>query len=118
MIGAELAWSLHLLRRPAEAKAQLIELLRLDPNYAHAYFVRGLVELATGEHASAIASEEKAIALAGLGEIDAALDQLHRGVDERDMLLAENLFDPVLDPVRGSRRYVELLARMEISTNR
>ena len=37
-----------------------------------------------------------------------------RGVDERDMLLAENLFDPVLDPLRHSSRYRELLARMEI----
>jgi len=59
-----------------------------------------------------------AIALTTLGEHEAALDQLHRGVDERDMLLAENLFDPVLDPVRHSPRYDELLARMEIRASR
>ncbi|HEY9228791.1 MAG TPA: protein kinase [Gemmatimonadaceae bacterium] len=165
VIGSELGWSLHLLRRPAEAIAQLNELLRLDPNCVHAYFVRGLVQIAMGAYADAVASVEKAlalggyfpfaeavlsrahaalgdretarellddlharaahefvppftlaIALIGLGEHDAALDQLHRGVDERDMLLAENLFDPVFDPLRQSPRYAQLLARMEMSS--
>ena len=59
-----------------------------------------------------------AIALTGLSETSAALDALHRGVDERDLLLAENLFDPIFDRLRDEPRYATLLERMGIPLSR
>ena len=165
IIGAELAWVLHLLRRSDEANAQIDALLRIDPNFAHAHCVRGLVRIAIGDYTDAIVSLDKslalggfyplghaalchahaaigetataqrlldelrkrasrgfvppfalAIALAGLGETNDALSALHRGVDERDMLLAENLFDPILDRLRREPSYLALLGRMGITS--
>ena len=165
IIGAELAWVLHLLRRSDEANAQIDALLRIDPNFAHAHCVRGLVRIAIGDYTDAIVSLDKslalggfyplghaalchahaaigetgtaqrlldelrkrasrgfvppfalAIALAGLGETSEALSALHRGVDERDMLLAENLFDPILDRLRREPSYLALLGRMGITS--
>ena len=53
-----------------------------------------------------------AIAFTAVGDLDQALACLHRGVDERDVLLAENLFDPILDALRNEAGYRALLDRM------
>jgi tetratricopeptide (TPR) repeat protein len=65
MIGVELGWVLGMLGRGDEALAQLDGVLRLDPNFAHVYLVRGLVRAARGDHAGAIADERRALELGG-----------------------------------------------------
>ena len=52
------------------------------------------------------------VAFAGLGDLDAAYQWLRRGVEERDVLLPENFFDPLLDPIRGDPRYAEVERRL------
>jgi len=49
---------------------------------------------------------------AGLEDTSAALDWLEKAMHEKDVLLPENLFDPLLDPLRGSARYRKVAERM------
>ncbi|MEW5917518.1 MAG: hypothetical protein AB1762_13990, partial [Gemmatimonadota bacterium] len=63
--GAELGWILHLNRRREEALVQLDALLNLDPNYAHAHFIRGVVLLQSHEYHAAVAAINRARALGG-----------------------------------------------------
>jgi eukaryotic-like serine/threonine-protein kinase len=53
-----------------------------------------------------------AVACTGLGDKTRAIGWLNRGIDERDMIMAENLFDPILDPLRGDPRFAEVERRM------
>jgi len=53
-----------------------------------------------------------AVAYTGLGDKTRAIGWLNRGIDERDMIMAENLFDPILDPLRGDPRFAEVERRM------
>ena len=52
-----------------------------------------------------------AVAYTGLGDKTRAIGWLNRGIDERDMMMAENLFDPILDPLRGDPRFAEVERR-------
>jgi serine/threonine protein kinase/tetratricopeptide (TPR) repeat protein len=63
--GAELGWMLHLTRRSDDALKQLDQLLRLDPNYAHGHFIRGIVLTQRAEYAAAAAALRKALDLGG-----------------------------------------------------
>ena len=49
---------------------------------------------------------------AGLDDTAAALTWLEKAMNEKDVLLPENLFDPLLDPLRGSARYRKVAERM------
>ena len=49
---------------------------------------------------------------AGLGDITRGLEWLNRGIDEKDIFLPENFFDPLLDPLRQDPRFDQVLARM------
>jgi TolB-like protein/tetratricopeptide (TPR) repeat protein len=49
---------------------------------------------------------------AGLGDTSAALDGLEKAMREKDVLLPENLSDPLLDPLRGSPRFRKVAERM------
>jgi eukaryotic-like serine/threonine-protein kinase len=53
-----------------------------------------------------------AVAYAGLGDSDRAFSWLERGIRERDALLPENFFEPLLDPLKGDRRYAGVVARL------
>ncbi|HSB55011.1 MAG TPA: protein kinase, partial [Gemmatimonadales bacterium] len=46
-----------------------------------------------------------AMAYANLGDLDRAYAMLERGIAERDVLLPENFFEPLLDPIRRDPRY-------------
>jgi TolB-like protein/Tfp pilus assembly protein PilF len=48
----------------------------------------------------------------GLGDTAAALTWLEKAMHEKDVLLPENLFDPLLDPLRESARYRRVAERM------
>ncbi|MBI4512823.1 MAG: tetratricopeptide repeat protein, partial [Gemmatimonadetes bacterium] len=53
-----------------------------------------------------------AVAYTGLGEGDRALGWLETGYRERDGWLLNVKVDPALDPLRGDRRFVELLRKL------
>ena len=40
---------------------------------------------------------------------------VHRAIDERDIFMPEIFFDPLLDPLRSSSRYPEVLAGMGLT---
>jgi pentatricopeptide repeat protein len=65
VIGDELGWILYLMHRSDEALSQLETMRRLDPNFAHTYFMLGFVYLQKGESREAIASLKHALDLSG-----------------------------------------------------
>jgi serine/threonine protein kinase/Tfp pilus assembly protein PilF len=56
-----------------------------------------------------------ALSVLGLGDTTETFSLLNRAVDEKDVLLAENFFDPLFDILRSDDRYPVLLQRMGIS---
>jgi tetratricopeptide (TPR) repeat protein len=153
----EIAWIYRMMGKIPEAEAALAEVFRVDPQYSHAHFMQGLVQLASGrpDHAarslrhsielggdhvhargamiSALAKSGRrdealrelaamearakrehvpefgfVVAYAGLGELDKAFAALERAIANKDLLTAENFFEPVLDPLRDDPRYPAL----------
>jgi len=51
-----------------------------------------------------------AIAYANLGDLDRAFAFLDLGIKQRDVLLPENFFEPLLDPLKGDPRYERVAA--------
>jgi serine/threonine-protein kinase len=82
----------------------------------HAGAARLLAELEARAQHEYVPHYSLAIAYTAVGSVERAVASLHRGVDERDVLLAENLFDPILDVVRREPAYRTLLERMELPT--
>jgi tetratricopeptide (TPR) repeat protein len=56
-----------------------------------------------------------AIAYTGLGETDRAIKELERGIEQRDIFMPENFFDPLLDPLRGDPRFRRVEERMGLA---
>jgi serine/threonine protein kinase/tetratricopeptide (TPR) repeat protein len=56
-----------------------------------------------------------AIAYAGLGDATRGLEWLNRGIDERDIYIPENFFDPLLDPLRKDPRFEQVMNRMGLA---
>ena len=53
-----------------------------------------------------------AAAYAALGDSTRGIESLNRAIDERDGLLPENFFDPILDPLRSDPRFARVKERM------
>jgi serine/threonine-protein kinase len=53
-----------------------------------------------------------AVAYAGLGDASRAFEWLNRGIDQKDIYIPENFFDPLLDPLRHDPRFEQVSARM------
>jgi serine/threonine-protein kinase len=53
-----------------------------------------------------------AIAYANLGDLDRAFEFLERGIRERDAILPENFFEPLLNPLKADPRYPGVAARI------
>jgi len=88
IVRAETAWVLALLRRGDEAIAVIDALVREDPEFAHAYVVRGLVLQSVGDHRSAIAAHRTAMEKGGFYSFSySALICAHAAVGERDEAL-------------------------------
>jgi TolB-like protein/Tfp pilus assembly protein PilF len=49
---------------------------------------------------------------AGLGDIDQGIEWLNKGIDEKDVFLPENFFEPLLDPLRKDPRFGQVMKRM------
>lgn len=59
-----------------------------------------------------------AIAYAGLDDATRGLEWLNRGIDERDIYIPENFFQPLLDPLRKDPRFEQVLKRMGLERTR
>jgi serine/threonine-protein kinase len=55
-----------------------------------------------------------ATAYAGLGDATRGLQWLNRGIDQHDMYIPENFFEPLLDPLRMDPRFERVLTRMAL----
>jgi tetratricopeptide (TPR) repeat protein len=55
-----------------------------------------------------------AMAYAGLGDATRGIEWLNRGIDEHDIYIPENFFDPLLDPLRRDPRFKQVLRRMDL----
>ncbi len=78
IIGNEVGWVLCLMHRPDEALAQGESMRRLDPNFAHTYFMLGLAQIQKGQGREAVVSLRRAIDLSGFySHISAALAKAH-----------------------------------------
>jgi TolB-like protein len=55
-----------------------------------------------------------AMAYAGLGDATRGIEWLNRGIDEHDIYIPENFFDPLLDPLRKDPRFKQVLTRMDL----
>jgi serine/threonine-protein kinase len=53
-----------------------------------------------------------AIAHAGLGDHERAIEALHRAIDRRDIFLPEVFFDPILHPLRNHPQFARVVERM------
>jgi tetratricopeptide (TPR) repeat protein len=53
-----------------------------------------------------------AAAYAGLGDATRGIAWLNRGIDQRDIYIPENFFEPLLDPLRSDPRFEQVLTRM------
>jgi len=56
-----------------------------------------------------------AIAYAGLGDVTQGLEWLNRGIDQHDIYIPENFFEPLLDPLRKDPRFARVVARMGLN---
>jgi serine/threonine-protein kinase len=51
-------------------------------------------------------------AYAALGDTNRAFEWLERGIDQKDIYIPENFFEPLLDPLRNDPRFGRVLERM------
>jgi serine/threonine-protein kinase len=56
-----------------------------------------------------------AIVYGGLGDMTQGLEWLNRGIDQHDIYMPENFFDPLLDPLRKDPRFAQVLKRMDLA---
>ena len=116
----------------AEATRAMETAARLDPGLAllqaelaYAYGVGGQKErareiiskLTEGARADRRGSFPLAVAQMGVGDYDAALTALERGVDQHDVGLSQfsMVLDPKWDPLRSSPRFTRVLERMNLA---
>jgi eukaryotic-like serine/threonine-protein kinase len=55
-----------------------------------------------------------AVAYAGLGDATQGLEWLNRGIDQKDIYIPENFFEPLLDPLRRDPRFAQVSRRMGV----
>ncbi len=123
----ELARTLTLQGRLAEAITQAQEAVRLSNNSARFVAVLGclrgragqlsearsiLKELVSRSNDEYVAAIHLALVYAGLDERDQMFDCLERAYLEHEVLLLSTLTDPLLAPLRSDPRFVDLVRRL------
>jgi hypothetical protein len=115
-------------RRYQEAIASLERAADLGVFYPHAAAGLALAHAKAGDRAAAMrvvrdlerrrAGGELvppimiAVGYAGLDDATRGLEWFNRGIDEKDVYIPENLFEPLLDPLRNDPRFAQILHRM------
>jgi eukaryotic-like serine/threonine-protein kinase len=120
-------------RRYPEAIVSLRRAIDLGVFYPQAAAALAVALAATGDRAGATAIVNDlqrrpvgelvppimiAIGYTGLGDATRAFQWLNRGIDQRDIYIPENFFDPLLDPLRSDPRYPSVVARMGLAPPR
>ncbi|HKV73614.1 MAG TPA: protein kinase [Gemmatimonadales bacterium] len=115
-------------KRPAEAAAILKDLRargEVAPNVSaalvYAYAVSGDRPAAVALLDSVKAQSKReyvppfsiGVSYIGLGDLDQAFSWLNKAVAEKDVLMPENFFMPLLDPLKADARYAAIAARMQ-----
>lgn len=75
-------------------------------------FLNKLEDLSVRRHVS---SFWMALAYAGVGDTSAALDELYKAYEQRDVILVWLGTEPRVDPLRSETRFAELVRRMGLS---
>jgi hypothetical protein len=57
-------------------------------------------------------------AYTGLGDVTRGIEWLNRGIDQKDIYIPENFFEPLLDPLRKDPRFEQVLGRMGLDRPR
>jgi serine/threonine-protein kinase len=117
-------------RRYPEAIASLRHAIDLGVFYPYASAGLAYAYAASGDRAAAMGVIDDlkrrsarelvppvhiAIAYGALGDRTEGMEWLNRGIDEKDIYIPENFFDPLLDPLRTDPRYGQVLTRMGIT---
>ena len=117
-------------RRPREAVASLEKAVQLGGFANHVSAALAAAYAAAGDSTAArriledferrasreyVSAFSIAVIHTALGERRQGIDWLLRGIRTRDNLLTENFFDPLLDSLRSSSRYPEVLAGMGLT---
>jgi serine/threonine-protein kinase len=108
-------------KRYPEAIAAARRSLEVGGFFGHGFATLVATYARAGERAKAMAlldsltarkphPSELAIAYANLGDRDRAFALLDRGIKERDVLLPENFFEPLFDPLKSDPRYRRVTA--------
>jgi TolB-like protein/Tfp pilus assembly protein PilF len=112
---------------PRAAIASMRRATELGDFYPHVSGILGSAYAASGDSAAAldvladltrrskseyIPAFAFAVIYASLGETEQGLKSLQRGIAERDVFLAENFFDPLLDPLRKKPQFAKIESAM------
>jgi len=120
-------------RRYPEAIASLKRAVDLGIFYPYAASALAYAYAASGDRAAArgviddlkrrsarelVPPVHIAIAYGGLGDVTQGMDWLNRGIDQHDIYIPENVFEPLLDPLRSDPRFARVLTRMGLEGSR
>jgi serine/threonine protein kinase/tetratricopeptide (TPR) repeat protein len=75
--------------------------------------LRELEDLAADRSGAYVAPHDLAWGYAALGDVDRAMDWLERAYAERSSALVYVRIEPLFDPLRGDRRFADLVRRMD-----
>jgi serine/threonine-protein kinase len=128
---AQAHWRLGLVqiqqRRYPEAIASIRRAIDLGVFYPYAAAGLAFAYAASGDRDSALSVVNDlkqrsgrelippfsiAAGYAGLGDVNQGLEWLNRGIDEKDIYIPENFFEPLLDPLRKDPRFRQVATRM------